>query len=214
MAEQCRAWFFLHHLLLNRWARHFSHVTTIHHLNSKISSNRTYLEARFRDVGSEITRLKSEGSTLHVCNRCGYESSVGDASASPLFDHRCLVCDVSQTAIKATCPECGEQVIVGAACEGTCTCGHETDIENLLDEFGPTVTKHNVCDHCEIYCAWCEYCVPSVVRFKGGYLCLWCLEESPSASTCGWCNTLIMGFDAELSSIAGCTVCDGNRKDD
>lgn len=209
LLEQIQAWFYLHRLLIQHWGRYFLRFEKrIKRIDKLIKNNRKYLAGKFRALIPEIDKLKKKGVEFVTCNKCGYASASVDEINEPLFTRKCLVCEASMNLLRTECPGCKGVIEIEDLGEGTCDCGHEITIENLLDTYGPHEDPKEEPE--VLYCAYCERAdEQTAIPFGDGYLCLSCLELSLFSGQCEWCDTRFAGFDDDDSYLTGCAFCEG-----
>lgn len=222
VGQQCRAWFFLHSVLTERWSAVFAkYQDKIASHNKAMKEQRSYLKAKFEALGPEISDRKKAGATFHECPSCGYGALQEDSSEAPLLSFNCLVCDLQRYGIAIECPSCSTpQTLIGEPWQTCSHCGHKITDEEVKDFATDdiVITKDDPDEHFEANCAECDG-YHTVVRLKNGWwLCTQCFTpfEDNEISVCGWCNEPNTG-DMEDSSWSGCGFCEGRAgwdKDD
>jgi hypothetical protein len=209
VAEQCKAWFYLHKLLTGRWSTPFKpYAASIKTLDAKMHANRTFLKAKYATLVPDIAAQIGSGAEYALCFSCGFRSLQIEDQGSPLFEATCRVCAAQKRFLRVECPECHETIEVHDM--GEADCPNEdftTTVEWLIENYGPSEDPKE-----ESALAYCTECVtgPSAIPFGQdlGYLCLSCLGSYESAEKCDWCGSLNVGL-RELSYLNGCAICDG-----
>ena len=211
VAQQCKAWFYLHRLLVERWGQYFSgYRDDIRELDDLMHQNRQFLRAKFEALGPEIDQDKQAGVEYVSCFFCGFESAKVEEASDPLFSHLCAVCKAVGMFLRVPCPECGDPIIVEDMGKGQCNrCGFETNVSFLLSKYEPFVGLKD--EPQTAYCANCEYAdQASVIPWGDGYLCLNCLCLHDWIDRCEWCTTPVAGMDMVDSYLKGCILCEGH----
>jgi hypothetical protein len=210
VVEQLEAWFYLHRLLTQKWANHFSpYAAKIARLEKLIRKDRLrFLRAKFRALNPEIQQARNNGDKFKPCRMCNFESAKIASLRDPLFSAKCLVCDWTSNFLKIACSACGTDVTVesedGGACEN---CKEVVDFDRLMNQFGPAFRPDE--ESFDAFCSSCEFHEASVIPLRDEtYLCLNCLELHRSVDSCNWCGDLITGDTAD-TSVLGCFRCDG-----
>jgi len=208
-AEQSKAWFYLHRLLVGRWNAHFRGAKrTILGIDKAFRKNRHYLLGRFAAVSPELQGL---GSTIRHCAICGYRSAEVESDGLALVTARCHVCEGKRTWLDASCPQCGEAVEfddgVGVACS---RCGELVEL-NDLGRPGQPFGMEGEGGEAVVYCMSCEYTPePSVFAYREGLLCGVCFAHHDVIEQCPHCSEPLAGMDDEASTyLYGCLLCDG-----
>src|SRR5215510_4421744 len=210
VAEQCKAWFYLHQLLTGRWSDYFrSHAVRITRLNTKMHANRIFLKAKYTAITPKIAAEVAGGAEYALCFSCGVMSLRIVGMPSPLYQATCQVCGVQRSVLRVACPECGEQIEIRDLTTAECPNEDFTPtLEWLIEKYGPFADPSE-----ESELAYCSYCgighSATVVPFGNSeYLCLTCLQRHDSVRQGDWCGELNAGR-RELSYLGGCVVCDG-----
>ncbi|VAW39000.1 hypothetical protein MNBD_DELTA02-210 [hydrothermal vent metagenome] len=212
--EQLSAWNCLYRLISERWKEHFiKFKSQFDEVDKLINENRHYLKGKFYALEPAIKKLEKDGIEIRTCNVCNFASVRIDEIEKPLFSKKCLICNPEQSILyeqnilRVECIECNEIIEIEDLGEGTCECGHQTSIDELIDTYGPYEDPKEESEI--IYCNECAE--PIAIPFRDGHLCLSCLMESDYEGTCGWCNERFSGFDADQSYFLGCPLCDGMK---
>lgn len=213
VAEQCRAWFHLHRLM-TRWDFFFEPFRQqIAHADTSMKKHRTYLQAKFEALQSEIAEAVKKGTKVHTCSVCAFDSALAVAVDAHMYDVRCLVCEYRESQLEMTCPGCTKLVLLAGSGWGTCThCGTAitpNDIFNVLHDADSVYVAMKDGDD-SVGRANCSHCGgnQTVAYVNPDYVCSECFERSDSAEHCGWCGELTAG-DLEDSYLTGCENCDG-----
>jgi hypothetical protein len=221
--QQLTAWYFLHHILTTRWKDVFSRWSTpLLEIDRKLRSSHTFLQVTYDQIKSEVEARKKEGDIFQCCPSCGFESHHYEADQKVVYEASCLVCGLTEKALKIGCASCGEKVTFINEGFGQCdSCGVSFEPVDLAAELIDEGAAHIAA--MEADSSWdlgnCSDCdgYQTVVRTKDDfYLCTSCFLMLDNLQSCGWCNEPNTG-DMEHSSWAGCNHCDGRagwEKDD
>ncbi|HJP61517.1 MAG TPA: hypothetical protein VJ865_16025 [Gemmatimonadaceae bacterium] len=209
VSEQCKAWFYIHRLLSDRWAKNFAkHKAAITHLDAVYRRNRRYLGARWEALEPEIKRQTKQGGQFLSCNFCGYGAGAVEKAHHGLYATKCRVCEAESSHILVKCQDCTKLIEADDVGQGECACGFELD----WDYLARTLSRGRV--ESPIAFCTCGYGIEkTVIPFDKGYLCLSCHETGLTLNDCEWCAETHLG-ELEASYIAGCTQCEGNWDDD
>lgn len=212
---QCRGWHYLYTLLTQQWSKIFSkYQKEIESSAKAMLQHRRFLQTRFTDLNSEITKRQTAGTAFHECPSCGFVALEEDTTHSPALSFACLVCHFSTNGIVLTCPNCSENVLLIQEPWQHChKCNHEftsDEVKKFL--FDPhTVTKDNMFEAFEASCGECQSHL-SVIRSENGkWVCSNCFAqfESSDIGSCEWCNEATTE-DLSDSYWRGCEFCDGS----
>ena len=214
--QQLTAWYFLHRLLTNRWNIVFRKWSSkLSAIDKKFRSLHHYLEVVYNQINPDIEKRKQDGELFEMCPSCFYESQHHQSEEKIVYQANCLVCDLSEKALRIECPDCDQIVTFVDEGFGNCKkCEKSFEPENLVDV---------LIDHGAVYVAttdgdnsWdlgnCSDCQGhhTVVRLDDeSYLCALCFLELDSLQQCGWCGEPNTG-NMENSSWSGCSHCDGS----
>lgn len=121
--EQCKAWFYLHRLLTVQWQKPFrKYKKRIEKLNKVMHRQRTFLRAKFNALQPQIVAEVARGIEYESCNFCGCVASRVEESDEPLCECHCQVCDACDAFLRVPCPDCDENIRLGAEGPGEGTC--------------------------------------------------------------------------------------------
>jgi hypothetical protein len=208
-AEQCRAWFYLQRLLVQRWLPYFEpYRKQIDRVHKLISKNQEYLQGKYLALKPDIDAAVKGGAVFETCGACGKLSSQIRQGEKPIMESSCAVCGRRNDFIEVVCPNCQEQIRIEELGEGECEkCGHKTSLKWLVETFGPYEDPKE--DSRTGYCSYCEYReLRSVVPLGSAYYCLSCAEKHDAIGQCEWCSDFVAGV-LENSYLSGCMMCDG-----
>jgi hypothetical protein len=221
--QQLTAWYFLHHILTTRWKDVFSQWSeSLIEVDKKLRSLHTFLQVVFDQIKPDIENRKKEGEIFLCCPSCGFESQHHEADQKVLYEANCLVCGLTEKALKIGCTSCDKEVTFINEGFGRCdNCGESFEPDDLagelIDEGAAYIAAKEAdsswdlgnCSDCDGY--------HTVVRTEvDSYICTSCFLTLDHLQCCGWCNEPNTG-DMEHSSWAGCNHCDGRvgwEKDD
>src|SRR5436309_7283505 len=138
LAEQLRAWYYLHQLLQLRWYSEFSGVMPlISNLNQMMHRRAGFLKIKFDELANHIEKLRREGALFASCPACGFESSGHLLQLGPLQVSRCLVCSHEVKAVAAHCPACHANNLLSEIEHKQCKmCKRDITLADLLAEHG------------------------------------------------------------------------------
>jgi hypothetical protein len=210
VVEQCKAWFYLHRLLTERWPMPFEpYVEAITRLDKKMHAHRNFLRAKYAALVPDIQADKTAGAEYGDCFSCGFLSLRIVDQGAPLVEATCRVCGAQNTFLRVECPKCHASVDVLGHDMSESECPNEdftTSLDWLIEEYGPSEAPGE-----DSRLAYCPECVtgPSAIPFGDlQYLCLSCFTIYDSAEQCEWCSSLNVSL-RELSYLEGCAICDG-----
>ena len=213
VAEHCRAWFHLHHLLV-KWDAYFKGFRSdVSKANRAMKQHGKYLTAKFNALKPELDALRNSGTTPQKCSACNFKAAMPDNLDQQITNITCLVCDNLETQVEIECPHCNQQVVI--ASEGFATCCHcngKIEPKHVVDALTDHDTAHiAIADGHDGWenanCATCDG-YHTVVNRGNFYFCGNCFDISDGVEYCGWCNEPNTG-DMEHSFGAGCNHCDG-----
>jgi hypothetical protein len=215
VAEQCRAWFYLHRLLRNNWRDHFdTYLAEITKADVAMKAHGKYLGAKFEALKDELAAKVKDGCSPKNCSVCDYRAALPDDIDNHIETLECLVCDHTEIQVTLDCPHCSEDIEVAGEGFAKCpNCGGAIEpkhIANVLTDHqeahraikdGDDRSKTASCGACEGY--------HTVVFRETFYFCAACFDISESVEDCEWCNEPNTG-DMEDSYFNGCSHCDGH----
>lgn len=220
VSQQCRAWFYLHRVLTQKWSAVFTgYQAKIDSYDRAMRKQRQYLKAKFTQLKKDIDAAKKAGSIFHKCPSCGYRALREDEASIPqILEFNCLVCDFSANGVKIECPECSaDNTLIGEAWHQCGKCDKQIEPSDVMSFLTATqmLDKDDLAEGYEANCATCgDY--HSVIRLGDQWFCTNCFDIADRVYQCGWCSDLNTG-DMEYSYISGCDHCDGRagwEKDD
>ena len=213
--QQLTAWYFLHRVLTTRWNTVFEKwATNLSEIDQRLRSLHTYLQVVYDQIKPDIAERTQAGEIFEICPSCFYETQHHELEEKIVYHATCLVCELSEKALRVECPSCDH--IVTFTNEGFGNC------ENCKRSFEPEDLVNELIDHGEVYIAttdgddsWdlgnCSECdgYHTVVRMQDDlYICTSCFLELDSLGRCGWCGEPNTG-DMKHSSWEGCSHCEG-----
>jgi hypothetical protein len=221
--QQLTAWYFLHNLLTNRWDNVFSKWTDkLKTIDGLLKELHAFLQVIYDQLKPELERKKLQGVLFNDCPSCGFKAQRNEADCKIVYDADCLVCGLSEKALKINCTSCGHEIRFVNEGFGNCdNCNTIYEPDDLAEELLDSGATHSAlmdgddswdlgnCAHCDGY--------HTVVRTdKDDYICTSCFLVKEYLRRCDWCNEPNTG-DMEHSSWTGCSHCDGRagwEKDD
>lgn len=215
VAEQCRAWYRLHRLLLTGWKNEFGAFSKrIEQIDRALLSHRAYLQARYDGLSDELSALPPD--QLADCPSCGFKAAVLESPDAAFSRITCRVCHHTQDLAKF---ECGTWQELEAATE--CECGESHTLDELMELVAPTppmrAKEMLLYEPDRYHCGECLLPEVSVVQITDDehksehYACLRCSVryDYRDLSECQWCSARWAGYDTEHSYLVGCEWCDG-----
>jgi hypothetical protein len=213
VSEQCRAWYFLHHILSQRWSNVFKqYQKKISQANISMRKFRQYLKTRYTDLKGTIKEQSQNGIVFHKCPSCRYRTLKEDNNDPPLLEFNCLVCELHEYGITMNCPNCDKEISLIGEPFTTCKCGYKITFDILKELLGKeiVITKDNMYDPHEAHCQNCDG-FHSVMPLKNGiWFCINCFSpfEDDEIECCQFCGDYSAG-DLDDSYLNGCVVCKG-----
>lgn len=216
-AEQCRAWYRLHHLLTSVWQDVFGDSRSrIDQVEATLRGHRPYLKARFEALEAKLTGLSTAG-LIAKCPACEFASAEMKKPLRPVVPFRCEVCGADGDLAEF---ECGNRLALYDL-PTDCACGEEHTKEELFDALdantGLSPKEASMAPDAPI-CGECLEGESMVVEYDGGegYQCLDCgvYFEPEFYGACDYCSTPYVGYDLEGSYLTGCELCDGRLSRD
>lgn len=215
VSQQCRAWFYLHRVLTQRWKNVFAgHDKKIASYDRAMREQRQYLAAKFDQLKPEIDKAIAKGITFYNCPSCGHGALEEDASDAPVLDLKCRVCDFTANGVQIDCPECkANNTLIGEPWYSCHECGHrftDRDVKSALSDWY-SVTKDNMYDAHEASCGECQSHLSVVLLQNDEWICSNCFSRftPEDISTCEWCGENTTESLAD-SYWAGCEFCEGS----
>ncbi len=212
VSQQCRAWFYLHRVLTQKWKAVFSsYQGKIATYDEAMRKQRQYLEAKFAQLNNDIAVARNAGAIFHKCPSCGHCAlQENESDISPVLEFKCWVCEFAANGVKIECPECdAEQTLIGEGWHICSECGKQIepdDVKSFLTS-GVVLDKDDLMEGYEANCGTCDgyHCV---IQLEDQWFCTNCFDICHHVEECGWCNELNTG-DMEFSHSSGCNHCDG-----
>ncbi len=215
VSQQCRAWFYLHRILTQRWKGVFDNYNAkITSYDKSMRKQRQYLEAKFDQLKPDIDTAKASGSIFHICPSCGHLSLEEDATNYPVLGLKCRVCDFTANGVRIECPKCNtENPLIGEPWHSCNNCGYafkDTDVKSALSEWY-VVTKDNMFDAFEASCGECQSHLSVGLLQNDEWMCSNCftLFDSSDIGACEWCGEHTTE-NLRDSYWAGCEFCEGS----
>ena len=212
--QQLTAWYFLHHILTTRWNDVFDKWSgKLFEIDQRLRSLHTFLQVVFDQIKPDIDNRKQAGEIFKCCPSCAFESQHCGSEQKMIYEASCLVCRLSEKALKIDCPSCNEEVTFIDEGFGSCDCGKSFEPEDLvgalIDESAAYRAAKDGDDSWDLgHCSNCGG-YHTVVRIEDdSYICTCCFLTLDSLERCDWCNEPNTG-DMEDSLWAGCSHCDG-----
>ena len=213
--QQLTAWYFLHRLLTKRWNKVFGKWSlSISEIDQKYRSLHHYLLVVYDHIKPEIEKRKQAGELFQKCPSCFYESQHHESEEKIVYHATCLVCELSENALRIKCPSCNHVVTFVndgfGKCEN-CETSFEPDdlVDELIDHGAADIAATDGDNYLDLgNCSNCES-RQTVVRMEDElYICTCCFLELDSLQQCGWCGEPNTG-NMEDSLWSGCSHCDG-----
>lgn len=215
--EQCKAWFYLHRLLLE-WDEHFhEYGGDIDDANETMKNHSQYLETKFNVLKQELDRYTADGNPPGICAVCSYRSVVTRPDGVPFVSIECKVCDYQGfEQFELDCPSCLERVFIAGEGYASCDlCNHTTkpsDVEaELVKKYKLNSPRYQGSLNMGINCGNCEG-FQTVVCIEDVYFCTSCFEIFNEINDCEWCAEPTTG-DVIDSYLVGCVACGGRIND-
>jgi hypothetical protein len=212
VAEQCKAWFYLHQKLVGSWADQFDeYQKAIGRLDKTFHEHRAFLKAKFDALRPNIDREAARGIEFNSCRVCGCPSARVSEVAEPSYESECVVCGADHSFIRMPCPKCRKETEIDDLASAICDneeCNSEISLADVVKKYG---SSHNPADGEEsplAYCAACEHPEESVIPLGDRYYCLWCNQWYDKVENCEYCITSLVGFDPDGSYLYGCFLCE------
>jgi hypothetical protein len=213
--QQLTAWYFLHHILTTRWNDVFIRWSeSLLEVDKKLRSLHTFLQVIYDQIKPDIDERKKEGDIFKCCPSCGFESQHHESDQKVVYGANCLVCGLSEKALKIDCTSCGEEVTFineGFAVCGSCNENFEPDdlALELINEGAAYIAAKEADSSWDLgNCSDCDGYHTVVRAEDDSYICTSCFLVLAYLQFCGWCNEPNTG-DMEHSSWSGCNLCDG-----
>lgn len=212
--EQLTAWYHLNVLLTERWSDVFHPWRRdIVSIQRRLRSHNQYLKIIYKHVRNKVTGAKRDGKIVEPCPSCAYKTEVHEPDFDEPYDSYCLVCELSQRAIRVECPDCNETVVFRQ--DGFCTCSHcsrEFEPEDLAEILDDGAARHIAFLDGETSelanCSECDGYHVVATTEDGRHICASCLLQFESLQYCGSCGDANTG-DMRNSDWNGCNHCDG-----
>ncbi len=212
VAEQLRAWFYLHRLLTDRWRSHFPAITKqLDTFDKRMQKIREYLKAKFDALKPEIETHVQAGKKLDDCPSCGFRALVVEEYLGELFNCHCEVCDWTSCQIEFACPDCGNPVVLRGEGRGSCVnCGKDFEPDDVTGILGDPHDAYCAIkdgdDHLSTgNCSLCES-MGTLIPYHGKYLCTNCLDVCEERWQCNWCGEYT-NQETESGFYSGCFAC-------
>lgn len=216
VAEQCRGWFYLHRLLVERWGDHFKpYADDIQKMDGLMRKRALYLREKFQVIEPQIEAAKAAGRYFVACPSCHYDSLEVDPPTS-LGQGRCLTCQVDGCALAFKCLKCDEvMALVDSAYDSCNNCFESYEpkhVQQILDD-ADLIRHVNPMDADEPSVASCGECgaTETVVPLKDGWFCTDCFASFSDelVGQCEWCSEYSTS-PPEETYLTGCSQCDGH----
>jgi len=215
VGQQCRAWFYLHRVLTQKWKIVFAdYQLKVASYDKAMHKQRQFLAEKFDQLKSDISAAQKAGETFFECPSCGHLALEEDAADAPVLSFDCLVCDFSANGVRVECPSCdSEQTLIGEPWHECTTCAHkfsDDEVKNTLLDWH-VATKDNLYDGYEASCGECQGHLSVALLPSGEWMCSNCFArfEPNDIGACEWCSELTTE-DIENSYSAGCEFCEGS----
>lgn len=213
--QQLTAWYFLHKILTTRWIEVFEKWSaTLSDIDKSLRSNHAFLQVVFDQIKPDIDARAEAGELFQPCPSCGFASQHHESEKKTVYEASCLVCGLSQKALRISCPSCDEEVTVINEGFGSCdSCDKVFEpndlVDAVIDEGAAHLAAKEGDDSWDLgNCGDCDGYHTVVRTESGGFICTNCFLEFDYIKRCGWCNEPNTG-DMDHSTWAGCNHCDG-----
>lgn len=206
VAEQLRAWYYLHQLFCTKWFSDFSDVMPlVRELDQSMHQRSDYLGVKYSELKEAIERQQAKGVVLAHCPSCSFLAFGRAFASGPLMALFCLVCHYDEFNILARCSACGSENALPASSERVCLkCSKSITIEDLLREHATQPSEE--ASH-QAYCDQCAYTkIATVIPAGNGYACVSCLSPHLAINKCDWCGEMVTGETGSWLS-PGCVMC-------
>ena len=215
VSQQCRAWFYLHRILTQKWKSEFTdYQSKAAFYNKEMHRRRQYLAEKFKQLTNDISSANKQGETFHECPSCGYRALNEEATDVSILTFQCLVCDFTENGIKIECSSChSKQTLIGKPWHKCTSCGHKFSNDEVKKTllYWHVLTKENMCEGYEANCSNCQSYHPVALLPNNEWMCSSCFArfESNDIGACEWCNDLTTE-NIENSFWVGCKFCEGS----
>jgi hypothetical protein len=215
---QCRAWHHIYEMTQGQWNDVFSKYSSqLRAVQKAMLKNQDYLKERYDGLKDVLDQDRADGKRILKCQTCLQKASVVEEANYGVHETFCRVCDSIDAFLLVECADedCKRKIRCSDGC-GTCNCGSELAIEELVDMLDKNDHRDDVD---RIALAYCQYCVwvdgcpdgKSAVLMDGTeYLCVHCCDIESQSSVCGWCDERYTGDIGEDTYLTGCELCDGH----
>jgi len=211
-AEQCLAWYRLHHLLTVRWRDVFlKFAARIQTVESSLRAHRPYLKARYDVLQPKLSGLSAAGA-LAECPSCNFMSAELERPIRTIAKFTCEVCGADGHLAEFSCGNRHPLYELPAECQ----CGEEHTREELFESLNVVrylSPKEQLDEPEPPHCGECLDSEVTVAELESdaGYVCVACgtYFEPTAYDSCEYCSTGWVGYDLESSFFSGCEFCDG-----
>lgn len=213
--QQLTAWYFLHNILTTRWHNVFGKWNKrLSEVDKKLRSLHTFLQVVFDQVKPDIEKRKLKGDVFECCPSCHFEAQCHQTEQNIIYEANCLVCGLTEKALRITCPSCDNEVVFTNEGFGQCSHCDKTfnpdDLtEMLIDEGAAYIAVKDGDSSWDLgNCSDCDGYHTVVKTESDEYICTSCFLTQEQVEYCQWCNEPNTG-DMGNSYWAGCSHCDG-----
>jgi hypothetical protein len=209
--ERCKGWIHLHRLLTEDWKEQFiDYQSFISDLHISMLKQRSFLQAKYEHVLSELEKGRERGARIWICEFCGYEACFTMKAIETLFFTCCRVCEAVSRHLFERCEFCDHEIQIPRDGALPCEfCKNPINLERLLDKYSPDRDPEDIYTRNDR--AYCHLCLKTglqtVVELGGNWICLCCLSVHEKPTRCGWCENYITGIVGTPEG-PGCDLCD------
>ncbi len=215
VAQQCKAWFFLHRLLSRTWRQSFEELQDqVEGFDAIMLRNSSYLDEKLAELQPEMADAMKQGAEFLRCPSCQRPAFEKNSSAFA-FDGECRVCELAGTAVIAKCRHCETPTVLVNEAYGTCPdprCAKALSPDDVIEAFEVHVGARGNRPSEDEY-ANCAMCAGEelVVPVEEQWFCTQCFEiyDLCSVKRCSYCQQLGT-YVPEDSYLMGCEHCEGS----
>lgn len=213
VAEQARAWFYLHRLL-EKWGGDFrEHSARIKQADKAMHRHKSYLAEKFSLVSSEISHAGNRGALVVECPACNFCAALTFDEGEGVFQATCLVCQHSCVGVSFCCDSCENMLSFVNEGWGECSsCSRKYEPSDLADVLFDSVGAYcAVSTGAEAYndiC--CGVCSSHYVvrRPDDTFFCCACFDQCNGGWQCDWCGVWSTSNPSD-DYVPSCDSCEG-----
>ncbi len=148
-SKQLTAWYYLYHILIDRWDETFrAFFANIEELNRIMYSKKEFLRAKYKTILPDIEMLKKKGVHFGDCQECDLESLGVFVKETPVAEYECLVCGFEGFYLKLECEKCNANYFHSVGDIKCTNCDNEVEFEEIREKYiSPNSPLCNSCCH-------------------------------------------------------------------